>query len=181
LLWLMVVVGLACGWWLGHRQLKYEIKQQRSTISKMAWELFPLKAFPEGDRKIRAILDDAKTAPPPPEAAAEVLHYVLHEKDYRIRTMAMAVLPYLTERAEAIKVLLNSLNERKTETSDEGLVHLYAAKYLTDMNATEAIRPLENWLAYLENESPYDDEIRAIMIKSARRDLKKLKSTPNAS
>jgi hypothetical protein len=180
-LWLMAVVGIGVGWWVDHRKLAAVNEKYRVDIGELGLRLIPLQTLLQGDRRIRAIHEQAKMTPPPAEAAAEIIYHVRYDKDYRIRLRAMAVMPYLSERTESINVLLDALRERDVDKIAEGLVPQYAAVYLAEMNATEAIRPMEDWLAFLENEVPFDPEMRAILIKSAKRNLAKLKAVETAA
>ena len=63
------------------------------------------------------------------------------------------------------------MKDRDPETSGSGNVPLYATTYLADMNATRAAPAIEDWLAFLENQKPYGDEMRSMMVKKGKEDL----------
>jgi hypothetical protein len=173
-LWLTVVVGMGVGWWVDHRRLDSENGKWRGEVFKLGFRLIPLESFTQGTERIAEISKASKESPPSPEAAAEILRYVLYDQDWRIRVRAMAVVPNLKERTEAITVLLHVLHERDVEKCGEGVLPLYAAKYLAEMNAPNAAEEIKSWLESLRTSSPYDQEMTTIMIDGAERDLKKL-------
>jgi hypothetical protein len=171
-LWLTVVVGLACGWWIERRKLQSDNLQLRSELIKVGFRLVPLESFTQGVDRIYAIRDEAKKSPPSPEAAAEIIYHVRHDTDFRIRIRAMGVLPYLNERTEAIEVLREVLNERDNERSADGTVPLYAVRYLAEMKALVAIDDIKSWLEYLKRDTPY--ELTSFMIERTEHNLRKL-------
>jgi HEAT repeat protein len=125
--------------------------------------------------RITALLERAQTAPPTSAEAQEMFGLVLNDPAFNVRVRAMAVLPFVRERDRAIDVLLDALEDRDPETSGSGNVPLYATTYLADMNATRAVPAIEDWLAFLENQKPYGDEMRSMMVKKGKEDLARLK------
>ena len=119
LLWIIVVVGMGLGWWVDHRTLDLANRHHRGKLFKAGLRLIPLESFTQGEERISSIHDAAKSSPPPPEAAAEIIHHVRYDPDWRIRVRAMAVLPFLSERAEATKVLLDGFIRDADETPME--------------------------------------------------------------
>lgn len=105
LFWLTAVVALAVGWWVERSNLNSTVTQLNGKLFAAEFRLVPLEAFTQGADRIEEIKLAAVKSPPPPEAAIEILHYVRHEKDYRIRIRAMDVFPHLAERTDAINVL----------------------------------------------------------------------------
>jgi hypothetical protein len=173
-LWLMVVAGLACGWWIERRHLISVNEQNRQELFKMGFRLVPFESFAQGIDRIYAIRDSLQIGPPSPDEALEIIHYVRYDRDYKIRIRAMAILPFVNERDEAIAVLLEALNEREGERSGDGTIPQYAVRYLAEMNAHNAVSSIREWLRFLKERSPYDDEMTSIMIKSTERHLAKL-------
>jgi hypothetical protein len=179
-LWLTVVVGMGIGWWVDHSRLMSAASQWRIESIKLAMRLIPLESMALGSKRIGEILESAEKSPPPPEVAAEIIQYVRHDNHYRNRICAMLVLPYLTEREEAVNVLVDAIRERDGKRTGNGTVPLYAARMLADMKATSAIDEVKGWLSFLKDNSPFDDETRSLLIESAERNLAKLEDAKEA-
>jgi|GEM_PF-3977380 len=183
LLWLTVAVaitlGMGIGWWRDRSKLKSLYENERASGFKLALRLIPYESFTQGTERIDKIREAAKHSPPSPEEAVEILHYVQHNDDFRIRVRAMAVFPYLNAREEAINVLLDALRERTGERCADGVIPQYAVRYLADMKATRAIPEIKDWLRFLKEEGPYDDSIRPTLIKSSEKCLAELLSSTN--
>jgi hypothetical protein len=174
LILLTVIVATGAAWCVDHRNMNSLTDKFRAENYKLAVRLIPLESFPQGIKRINDILDAALKSPPPPEVAAEICHYVRDDPDFRIRVRAMAVCPYLNERAEAISVLVDALRERRSEQSAEGVVPTYAARYLADMKAVGAIAEVKSWLNFLKEKAPYQPEQRSILIMGAEKRLAQL-------
>jgi hypothetical protein len=175
----LALVGVALAWWSDHRRLKKESSELRAANLELALKMIGVTAYPQGEQRITKILEEARQTPPAADVVDEVLFKVRHDPDFRIRVRAMAVLPYIQERERAIDALVEALHERDREKSADGVVPLYAAKYLAKMNASRAIDDVRSWLEYLKREMPYDRESMDIMIGSAERDLAQLEKIAN--
>lgn len=183
-LWLTMVVALAVGWginWYRWRatteKLRKEISEQRVANVELGFELIAARSYPQGEQRIRELYEAAKRSPLSADDAREVLLEFLHGKDFRIRVRAMAILPHLRERDDAIAALRLAIRER----GEDGVIATYAASYLADMNATDALGDVGEWLAYLESERPYDAETRETLINNAKKRIAELSASANAA
>jgi hypothetical protein len=186
-LWLTLVVAvLVAGLinWRAYMQseekLREEVSDLRVSNFELGMELAAARSFPRGEKRIRELSEAAKKGPLSRDDATEVLFEVMHGEDFRIRVRAMAILPYLQERDEAIAALRLALRER----GEEGVIPTYAASYLASMKATDATADVRAWLEFLEKEQPYEPDVRATLIENARKRLAELSSeeqTPKAS
>ena len=179
-LWLTVVVAMGVGsfvnwhrWTATNEDLRKEISELKLASLELGFELVAARSFPPGEERIRELHESAKKSPPSPEEAREVLFEVMHAEDFRIRVRAMAILPYLRERDEAIAALRLAIRER----DEDGVIATYAASYLAAMKATDAINDVREWLAYLENDQPYDSDTRETLINNAKRRLAELSAS----
>ena len=176
-LWLMVVVALAVGWWINwyrwtdaNETLRDETTDLRAANFKLGFELVAARSYPHGEKRIRELYESGKKSPLSADEAREVLFEVMHAEDFRIRVRAMAILPNLRERDEAIAALRLAIRER----GEEGIIPTYAASYLATLKATDAINDVREWLAYLESEQPYDSDTRETHIYNAKKRLAEL-------
>jgi hypothetical protein len=169
-----VALGMGLGWWRDRSRLNSLYEDERASGFKLAMRLIPFETFTEGIKRIDTIYEAAKQSPPSPEEAVEILHYVQHSDDFRIRVRAMAVFPYLNEREEAINVLLQALRERTGERCADGVIPQYSVRYLAEMKATRAVPEINAWLQFLKEEEPYDDSTRPVLIKSGEKWLAEL-------
>jgi hypothetical protein len=163
-LFIVVIIGLSLAWWLSHRRLASENTELRLTNAKLLLEFTAARAFPEEESRIREIRDSARQSPPSREIVDEVLFAVRYSPDFRIRVRAMAVLPHIREKQEAIDALIAILRDRSSARSADGVVPLYATKYLAELKATCAIGDIEAWLKFVENDSTYDAESKSHFI-----------------
>jgi hypothetical protein len=182
-LWLTVVVALATGWAINWYRLKAtnetlrnESSELRRANFELGLELVAARSSPRGEQRIRQLHEAAKKSPLSPDEAREVLFEVMHAEDFRIRVRAMAILPHLREREEAIATLRLALRER----DENGVIPTYAASYLAAMKATDAIDDLREWLAYLESEQPYDSDVRETLINNGKKRLAELSASIEA-
>jgi hypothetical protein len=126
-------------------------------------------------------LDRAQTTPPTAAEAEEMFGFMRDDPAFNVRVTAMAVLPFVRERERAIDVFIAALKVRNPEVSDSGNVPLYATTYLADMKATRAVPAIEDWLAFLESQKPYGDEMPSMMVKKGTEDLARLKGGGTAA
>jgi hypothetical protein len=182
MLWLTVVVALAVGWGINwyrwtatNENLRKEISQLRFANVELGFELVASRSYPQGEKRIRELHESAKKSPLSPDGAREVLFEVMHAEDFRIRVRAMAILPYLRERDDAIAALRLAIRER----GEDGVIATYAASYLAAMKATDAINDVREWLRYLESEQPYDSDTRETLINNAKKRLAELSASDN--
>jgi hypothetical protein len=184
---LTAVVATAAGWWIDRRrlviandELTKEVGELRTNYFQAALELIAARSTPQGEKRIRELHEAAKRSTLSRDDSQEVLFEVRHGDDFRTRVRAMAILPYLRERAEAIEALRAALGERG-ETSAEGVIPLYAAKYLAELKATESINDVRAWIEFVKSEWPYDRESRDTVLRTSETSLAKLIATSESS
>jgi hypothetical protein len=136
--------------------------------------LFP-PGYGEKVQKIATLLEQAPTSRPSASDSVELLDQAQHDRDFRIRVRAMAVLPFIDDREKAIDALVACVHDRESESSGGGNVPLYATTYLADMSATRAIPDVEDWVTYLQRKQPYDEKMRTVILKKSSEDLARLK------
>lgn len=127
-------------------------------------------------QRITAMLERAPTAPPTSAEAGELFAWVRDDPAFNVKVRAMAVLPFVKEREQAIDVLIEALKDRDPDSSGSGNVPLYATTYLADMQATRALPAIEDWLTFLEKQTPYRPETAASLLQKGKEDLAKLKA-----
>src|ERR1700733_14052259 len=150
---LLAVVIFA--WVVDHRRLEGRIEENATACSKewaLNWRYHEFRAA-----WTSALLESAQKASPPPDVTAEVIEAVRHDPDWSIKIRAMAILPYVSEREQAIDVLIEATKDRDDESSGDGNVPLYATTYLAEMKATRAIDAIEDWVAFLKQD-PYAEK-----------------------
>ena len=151
MLLVIAVLALAVGWWIDHKRMESSLEQTLTEMWKenaLNWRYHKFRAA-----WTSALLESAQNTPPTPELTAEVIEAVRHDPDPTIKVRAMAILPYVKEREQAIDVLIDATKDRDDESSGSGLVPLYATTYLAEMKATRAIDAIEDWVAFLKH--PY--------------------------
>ena len=161
-LWLTVVAALAAGWWTNlHRsrattvELRKQLAEQKLANAELGAELDVARSYPQSEQRLRELRYSAKTSPLARDKAREVLTEVMYAENSYIRARAMAILPYLRERREAIAALRLAIRER----DERGVIPNAAASCLANMSAIEATSDVRGWLEYLEHERPYDSRL----------------------
>ncbi|QDU29090.1 hypothetical protein ETAA8_41970 [Anatilimnocola aggregata] len=153
---LTIVISLSLGWCADNRKLHRANEQLQLENLTLQFEINSLKSYPADKRRIEEIHDAAKDGELPQHHAEEILFTVQCESDFRVRVRAMAVLPLLPEREQAIDVLVAALRERNQASAGDGVVPMYAVKYLSAMKATRALPEVQAWLHYLRSEQPFE-------------------------
>jgi len=177
-LFVVTIVGVALAWWLDHRQLSESVKGLVKDLAHVRTENLKLSIRNELNetKRIDELDEAAKRSSLSPSEVDEVLQFVGSEFDIRVRVRAMAILPRLKDREKAIDVLIEALHDRK-----EGVVPQYAAKYLAHMRAVRAIEEVKAWVDYLKTENPYDEESRAVMLKTGESALAQLMTSAESA
>jgi hypothetical protein len=180
LLLLTVIVAVGTAWWIDRRRLTIqketllkEVDELRGAYIKIAFELDAARMWPPSLERMNELLEGAKKAPLASDEVQEVLFEVRHGDEFRTRVRAMAILPYLREREDAIDALRAALRERG-ESSADGVVPQYAATYLADMKANDAVNDVRAWVDFIKKEQPYDAEMRHTILESSEKSLAKL-------
>src|SRR5262249_23624009 len=126
--------------------------------------------------RIATLLESAQKSTPSPEVTAEVIDTVRSDPDWSIKVRAMAVLPYVNEREEAIDVLIEATRIHDEESSGSGNVPLCAASYLAEMKATRGISAVADWVDFIKQQRPYRADMREMVLKGSEKHLADLKA-----
>jgi hypothetical protein len=124
--------------------------------------------------RISTLLAAVPASRPSTSDEDELISDVLNDPDFRIRVRAMALMPLIKNRARATITLMACIRERDPNRTGNGNVPFYAAGYLADMNATDAIPSITEWIKYLEDGNPYAPDVVAMMLQRSRSDLARL-------
>jgi hypothetical protein len=173
LITIVAVVALAFGWWADHRRMDSRVIEWASECNKLDQKMWQYHKFRAA--WTTSVLTTAQSNPPSPEVAAEVIDTVRNDPDFSIKVRAMAILPFLREREQAVDALIEATKDREDESSGSGNVPLYAGTYLAEMKATRAIDALADWVAYIKKQWPYETE-RDAVLKKSQQDLDDLKA-----
>jgi hypothetical protein len=172
--WTLIVSGLIAATFAVFVRLRGQ-PPATLTVSYSSQTAVP-SAYELKVEKITALFLNCPTSRPSASDEAELFNDVLHDSDFRIRVRAMAVLPFVRDRKRAIAVLVASIHDRDPISSANGTVPLYAATYLADMDAKEAIPEVANWVDYLRKARPYGEQVGPMILKKSTEDLSRLKS-----
>jgi len=175
LLWLALVVAMGIGWWIDRTRIEGLLEQSSTAYVKEV--SLNGREYEFQRARITALFESAQNTAPRPEVTAEVIEAVRHHPDWAIKVRAMAILPYVHEREQAIDVLIEATKDREADSSGGGNVPLYATTYLADMKATRAISAIEDWIAFVTQQRPYDDKAQSIILKQSTKDLATLKAS----
>jgi hypothetical protein len=175
---LIVILALACGWWADHRHLESQLTEVGDAFSKQIQENLRYHEFRAG--RITTLLADAEKSAPSPEVAAEVLDTVRNDPDWSIKVRAMAILPYLKEREDAIDALIDATKIHDVESSGGGNVPFYAVSYLAEMKAGRGISAVAEWVEFIKHQYPYDAKVHELILKRSEKHLADLEAAENS-
>lgn len=96
------------------------------------------------------------------------------DPDWRIKVRITGVLPYAENADWVLTPLLDALNDRQEEGNGGGNVPSYACSNLSRLGDGRALKPMQEWLEYLESHPNVYPGLREKLIDNARKSISEL-------
>jgi hypothetical protein len=126
-----------------------------------------------------AITEMLKMGEKQPLSKNEVELLIPHLKpdsDWRIKCQVTLVLPYAANPDWVLPSLISALQDRDEDSSGGGNVPLYACGALARLGDSRGLKPIEDWLAYLDSHPKAYGDVHDKLVKGTSKQIAKLKS-----
>jgi len=106
-----------------------------------------------------------------------------NDTDWRIRTYAMSLMPFLPDRESAIDALIAAASDRDPKSVGSGVVPMCAVTYLAKMKAIRAEPAIRDWIRFIEQDTKGAvlPGSRQLILSVAKRDLAAIESAKTAT